>query len=144
MASKLPGNLSGDFHVRVLRDAFKDAHRLMPKMRDRARLRRQALKLRFWPENHPEDEGGQVLDIDWSWIQALKSQGHKIGELRINETIGGHDNLRLIFYLRTGESSIPTIWVLGVMQKKRDDFSKYNVAVFKGRKTLVDERGDHI
>ncbi len=66
-----PENMTGMHRVRVVRPAFHDAHFWLPRMRDRAELRRQALKLRFWPERCPEDENGQVLDLDWCWIKRL-------------------------------------------------------------------------
>jgi hypothetical protein len=59
-------------------------------------MRRHPLKLRYWPEPRPQDESGQVLDLDWEWIKACK--GLRIGELRIHETIAGFDNWRVIFF----------------------------------------------
>lgn len=88
---------------------------------------------------------GQTADLDWSWVRALKGQGHDIGELRIHETIGGCDNLRVIFYRRSArEGELPTIWIIAVFQKKRDDFTSHQLKIFKGRKVLVDERADTI
>lgn len=135
----MSGNLTGDFFVKALRPAFQDARRVCPKTRDRAILRRHALKLRFWPENHPADNG-QVLDLDWSWIKAMKNLN--VGELRIQDTIGGNDNLRIIFYVGDPEIKDPMrrIWVLAVIQKKRQDFSQANIKTFKLRRQLVIER----
>lgn len=137
----LPAPLTGNFHVRALRPAFHDARRRLPRMRDRAELRRHSLKLRFWPEKEPVDESGQLLDLDWSWIQALRR--HRIGELRIHETIGGNDNLRVIFFDPRIHKPLPTLWVIAVMQKKSNDFSSANVETFKLRKQLVLERFYH-
>jgi len=145
MPTDLPGNLTGNFHVRVLREAFRDAHQWIRRMQDRAILRRHTLKLRYWPGNCSTENQGEVLDLDWSWIQSLKKQGHDIGELRIHDNIGGNDNLRVIFYVRkTPDGGIPTIWILGVFQKKRDDLTKAQFKVFRARKTIVDERADFI
>ncbi|MEX1040025.1 MAG: hypothetical protein WDZ51_05320 [Pirellulaceae bacterium] len=145
MPDELPGNLSGRFHVRMLRDALRDAQHWIPRTGDLAVLRRHSLKLRFWPGNLPDDTTGLTADLDWSWIRALKGQGHEIGELRIHETIGGCDNLRVIFYRRsTREGELPTIWIIAVFQKKRDDFTSHQFKIFKGRKALVDERADTI
>ena len=44
----LPGNMTGTHYVRAVRPAFQDAKKWLPKMSDRAELRRQVLKLRFW------------------------------------------------------------------------------------------------
>ncbi len=59
---ELPGNLTGVFHERVLRPALQDAHRIMPRMKDRAVLRRHALKLRYWPIHI------QKTNRVWYWI----------------------------------------------------------------------------
>jgi hypothetical protein len=138
MVDVLPGNLTGSYHVRALRPAFHDAHKWLPKSKDRAELRRHSLKLRFWPEKSPKDERGQLLDLDWSWIKALG--GYRIGELRVHDTIGGCDNLRVIFFDPDNKKPHPTIWVLAVFQKKRDDFTKAQLDNFKLRRQLVIER----
>ncbi|NLE39222.1 MAG: hypothetical protein GX621_14460 [Pirellulaceae bacterium] len=118
----MEGHLTGSYLVRAYRPAFQEARKLLPRQRDFAELRRHALKLRFWPENHPETEDGQVLDLDWSWVRSLS--GKNIGELRIGDTIAGHDNLRVIFFVPQEKTKPPIIWVLAAFQKKRDDFSK--------------------
>lgn len=137
-------SLTGNYWVRVFRPAWREASKWLPRTKDRIDLRSHALKLRFWPEAEPEDETGQVLDVNWSWIRALKGGGHKIGELRIDDAIGGHDNLRVIFYLAdahpNGKNPMKIIWILAVLQKKRQDFTQAQMDVYKGRKTLVDER----
>lgn len=131
-------NLTGSHWVRVLLPAVHDAQRLWPRTSDRMIVRRHALKLRYWPAIHPTDDHGQVLDLDWSWIQALK--GSNVGELRIHDVIGGHDNIRLIFYRhpeRRAADPLPVIWVLAAMQKKRDEFTAANIATFRARRQLV-------
>jgi len=106
-------------------------------------LRSQALKLRYWPEKSGESDSGAFLDLNWSWIKALK--GLDVGELRVDDSIGGHDNLRIIFY-RGPETKLeprsekPVIWILAVLQKKRQDFTSANVKTFRGRRTLCVER----
>ena len=133
----------GRCHVRLCRPSFTAAYRLMPDARAMWELRAHALKLRFFPEKHPGDESGVVLDVDWSWIQALKGKG--VGELRINEVIGGHDNLRVIFFQGDEKmpdliSGKPIIWILHVMQKKRQRFTPGEIEVMRGRRALVMER----
>ena len=81
-----------------------------------AELRRHALKLRFWPGCRTEDTDGQVLDLDWCWIRSLPRM--RIGELRIHDTIGDCDNLRVIFYVPPNEAKPPMLWVLSVLQPK--------------------------
>jgi hypothetical protein len=141
MGDELPGNLTGTHLVRAGRWAFQEAQRLFPKTRDRAELRRHALKLRFWPGCRPEDSEGQVLDLDWCWIRSLP--GKRIGELRIHDTIDGCDNLRVIFYAPPIKTEPPMLWVLSVLQKKRDDFSTAQIQNFALRSKLILERFYH-
>jgi hypothetical protein len=132
--------LTGTHRVRVIRPAFHDVGRLCERTVDKIEIRRHALKLRYWPAMHPTDDRGQLLDLDWSWIRAM--EGMNVGELRIHDSIGGNDNLRIIFY--EGDPKVceplPMIWVLQVLQKKRDEFTRANLATFKARRLLVRER----
>lgn len=130
--------LTGSYWVRVVLPAVYDAQRLLPRTRDRMILRRHALKLRYWPTPRPTDERGQVLDLDWCWVRALP--GAKVGELRIDDALGDHDNLRLIFWAsdeKRKEDPMPCIWVLAAMQKRRNDFSTANIRTFRARRELV-------
>ncbi len=104
--TNLPGQLTGRYFVRVIRPAFHDARHWLPSMRDRAELRRQALKLRFWGQDGAIDTDGLVVDLNWSWIKALRS--FDIGELRIDDVIGGHNNLRVITW--HPKQDIPASW----------------------------------
>ncbi len=132
-------NLTGRYLVRAIRPAFHDAHHWFPKARDRGKVRRHTLKLRFWPDHQPTDDNGDLLDLNWSWIRALPDR--RIGELRIGDVIGGHDNIRVIFFdPQIATEPMPMIWVLSVFQKKRDDFTKAQIAMFKLRRALVLER----
>ena len=137
-------NLTGNYLVRALRPAFQEAHRCLPRMKDRAELRRHALRLRFWPEQHPEDDAGQVLDLDWSWLKSMP--GKKVGELRIHDTIDDRDNLRVIFFVpgvHIPNEPLPMLWVLSVLQKKRQDFTQNQIKVYKLRRLMVLERFYH-
>ncbi len=80
------------------------------------------------------------MDLDWSWIQTLP--GMNIGELRIHDEIGGHENLRLIFFVGdvSRRDPLPMIWILRVMEKKKNSFSPNQVAIFKARRGLIMER----
>jgi len=130
-------HLTGNFRVRAVRPALGAARRLFPRAADRAEVRSQALKLRYWPAKNPSTQSGQLLDLNWDWIKALK--GLNVGELRIGDKIGGFDNLRVVFFV--GDKKIhrplPIIWVLHVMQKKRMEFTAPDLAIFKARRTLV-------
>ena len=138
MADKLPGNLTGNYLVRAGRWAFQEAHKWLPRTKDRAELRRHALKLRFWPGCEGEEEGGQVLDLDWSWVRSLP--GKRIGELRIHDTLGDCDNLRVMFFVPPMVIEVPMLWVLSVFQKKRDEFTAPQLRNFELRRRLILER----
>jgi hypothetical protein len=138
MENELPKPLTGHFLVRVIRPALHDARRLLPKMKHRADLRRQALKLRYWPLKDAADESGLLIDLDWSWIKSL--QGQHVGELRIHDNLDGRDNLRVIFFDPQIREPLPMLWVIAVMQKTRMDFSTANIDTFRVRKQLVMHR----
>lgn len=132
--------LTGNYRVRMFRPAFDEVRKLCGRTRDGIEVRRHLLKLRYWPENTPTDEQGTVLDLDWSWIRALPNL--KIGELRVHDTIAGNDNLRALFFVGDAavRTPLPMIWILAVLQKKRDDFTRAQISVFRARRLLVIER----
>ena len=132
--------LTGSRRVRIFRPAFDQVRKLCRNTKSCIEIRRHALKLRYWPDNYPEDEHGQVVDLNWSWIKAMP--GLNTGELRIDDRIAGHDNLRIIFFVGDSEiqEPLPMIWVLNVFPKKRDDFTDSQIKIFKGQRRLVIER----
>jgi len=133
-------NLTGKYLIKVYGPAHMSARKLWPRVKNRSRIRRHALKLRFWPEKRPEDDQGEVLDLDWSWIKAMP--GKNVGELRIEETIGGFNNIRIIFFVadKRGQDPLPMIWVLAVLQKKRQEFTRNQVDIFTAQRRQVLER----
>lgn len=135
-----PHGLTGRYRVRVFRPVLKEAARLCPRVRDYFELRAQALKLRYWPDHRLEQPNGHVLDLDWSWIKALP--GLQVGELRVDDVIGGHDNLRAIFFVGDPEVKVPLpiIWIVALLQKKRQEFTTHQIELFRARRTLVIER----
>ena len=90
----LPGSMTGTHYVRAVRPAFQDARKWLPKMSDRAELRRQVLKLRYWGADGEVQDEGLVVDMNWCWVRAVRE--FRIGELRIDDMIGGNNNLRVI------------------------------------------------
>ena len=88
-------DLFGRYYVKPTASAIRDALDLFPKFRHYQEARRHALKLAFWPGF--DDGGGLVEDLHWSWIDGMENP--RAGELRIHETIGRHDNLRVIFHV---------------------------------------------
>jgi hypothetical protein len=132
--------LAGHYHIKPTPAAIRDAMDLFPKYGDYQEARRHALKLRFWPTGEDRDSG-QIEDMDWCWIRSLR--GNKVGELRIHDTIAGHDNLRAIFYVSDvvlrGEP-LPKIWIISVMQKKSMDFTTNDITTFKARLAILKKR----
>jgi hypothetical protein len=129
--------LTGNYWVRRLEAARADAGRYFPRARDYFEIRRHALKLRFWPSTQATDSSGCIIDLDWSYIRALP--GLSIGELRIEGEIGGHTNLRIIFFVGPADPRyiMPCIWILSVFPKKRDDFTAHQLANFRARRQIV-------
>lgn len=130
--------LIGSRRVRIFRPAFDQTRKLLKSSRAMIELRRHALKLRHWPQQ--PDESGQIVDLDWCWIKSLP--GLNVGELRINDVIAGNDNLRVIFFV--GDAALceplPMIWILSVIQKKRQDFTANQIRIFRGQREIVLER----
>ncbi len=137
----MAGNLFGSFHVTPTFTAMKEAHDLFHKYGDYQELRRHALKLAFWPQGRPD--AGQAGDLDWEEIKAMPAP--RACELRIDDVIGGFNNLRVIFYVfhpvvvRPGEK-LPRLWTIGVMQKKTQRFSANDLRTFKARVTVLRRR----
>jgi hypothetical protein len=132
------GALFGRYYVTPTMSAMRDAEDLFPKYRHYQEARRHALKLAFWPGF---DGGGTVEDLHWSWIDGM--QEPRAGELRIHQTIGGHDNLRIIFYVSRiilPQDPLPRIWTLAVMQKKTRKFDRHDLTIFSGRLRILLQR----
>ena len=133
--------ITGNRLVRLIHPVHKDLVRLLASNRDCKVMRRHMLKLRYWPEFHPETESGEILDLDWSWIKAC--HGLNIGELRINETVSGFNNWRVIFFegpKPPAQDQMQKIWILQVMKKKRNDFTDNEINTSKLRRQMVIER----
>jgi len=144
--SILPGRMTGTHYVRVIRPAFQQVQRLMPKMRDRAELRRQSLKLRFWNDLDAVDESGNVVDMNWTWIKSYRDK--QLAELRIDDEIAGLRNLRVLFWVAQTKTvvewapegpPVSMIWILGVVDKKKDDLSKgLLISLLLRRQTVIE------
>src|SRR3972149_8135251 len=112
MSSPRKGPLVGRYWIRVCKPAFPAARRLLRSQGDWMELREHALKLRYWPDGKV---ASRVIDLDWDWVRAC--EGLRIGELRIDDVIGGQDNLRIIFFKGDDKvrDPLPIIWILHVM-----------------------------
>ena len=132
MGRKLPGLRTAT--------AISRAKDLFPKARDNQILRRHVMKLAYWPTGlHDGDVDGS--DLDWDWITTLEKK--RIGELRIDETIGGFNNLRVIFFKANtclANKTMNRIWILTVFQKKSQGVRQGQIKSFDGARTIIVER----
>jgi hypothetical protein len=138
--SQMGSGLRGNYHVKPTPSTIRDAMGLFPKYGDYQEARRHAKKLMFWPSGEDQDSG-RVVDLDWEWVKALK--GTRTGELRIDDVIGGHNNLRVIFHVADEVLSgdpLPKIWIIAVLQKKSNHFTANDIATFRGRLTILKKR----
>jgi hypothetical protein len=132
--------LTGRYRVRAYSPALREVKRMFNRVGDRMEVRRHVLKLRFWPDGASSVPRGQVLDLDWDWVEGLSFRD--VGELRISDVIAGQNNLRIIFHVG-GEKMLdplPVIWVLRVFQKKRMDFTSNDLSVFSERRRQIRRR----
>jgi hypothetical protein len=121
---------------------MKEAADLFRSYGDYQEARKHALKLAFWPNERAENSG-KVIDLDWDEIVAMSSP--RAFELRIDDVIGGHNNLRIIFYafekkiILPGDV-MPRLFTIGVLQKKTQRFSNNDLRAFRGRVTIIRRR----
>lgn len=133
--------ITGTHLVRTLRSTMQKARSLWPRTRDRMEVRRQALKLRWWGHRHGEDG---LLDLTYESIKSMPSSG--VYEARISDIIGGQRNIRIIFldppssWVYRYPSDYPTLWLLEVCFKKRDNWTKNDIQRFEATRDLVEER----
>ena len=129
--------LFGSYYVTPTATAVRRAWGLCRgSMSDYQRIRRHGLKLAHWPSG-AEDPAAH-MDLDWDWVRTLEDI--RVGELRIDEEIAGHRNLRIIFFKANvvlPSDPMPRIWPLTVFPKKRQDFSQGQIRAWKGRRNLV-------
>jgi len=130
----LPEPLQGTYHVRV----FREARDLIPRARERALLRDQVLKLRYFPRVPEAERRKGVLDLDCDWVRSRPKAN--LGELRIHEVLGGCDNLRVLFWVPSRSPGHPAVWVLTVFQKKTQALPDHAVRRAELRRQLLIER----
>jgi hypothetical protein len=138
--TKVGKTLFGDYYVKPTSSGIRDAATLFPKYGDYQELRRHGLKLAYWPGEKVFDND-VVMDLDWEWIRALRDE--RIGELRITNQIGGHRNLRIIFWVAEtvlAGDPLPRIWTLSVVSKKANDWTTPELRSFRGRRMIVWKR----
>lgn len=138
--------ITGVNFVRVSRHGLQSARKLWPATGDRFEVRRQALKLRFWDERH-QHPPGVLVDLSYEKIKALAGLG--VYELRIDDTIGGLSNIRIIFFdppkdwQPVAKEARPRriVWVLEAMPKRRDDWTSHDLQRFRAARLLLQKRG---
>ncbi|MCZ2343234.1 MAG: hypothetical protein LC104_15795 [Bacteroidales bacterium] len=118
---------------------------MWPATRDRMEVRRHALKLRFWGHRHASVIGNEtVVDLNYDPIHAMKGSG--VHELRLEDEIGGHRNIRILFLVPPADwrqreaTPLPVLWVLEAIHKKRDTWTKFDIDRFWGIRAIVRER----
>jgi len=82
--------------------------------------------------------------LTYEKIKARPGKG--LYELRLDDTIGGHSNIRVIFLVPPDDwqplqkMPLPVIWVIEAYPKKRQDFSKFDLNRFDAGRAIVRER----
>lgn len=133
----MSAELYGDYFVVPTATAINRARKLFPRERDYQLLRRHGEKLAWWPRGS-DDGNSAAADLDCDWIKSLEEK--RIGELRIDETIGGFNNLRIIFFkanLTLDGETMNRIWLLSVFQKKRQAFTNEEIRSWRAMRDLI-------
>ena len=136
--------VTGTHFVRPLRSAFQKARKLWPAAGPRMEVRRQALKLRFWGQRHEAGTDASILDLSYESIKAMPGSG--VYELRLDDEIGGHRNIRIVFFVPPSEWKclhdlpLPALFVLEPVVKKRNEWTAGDLARFRAGRAVVKER----
>jgi hypothetical protein len=136
--------VTGTHLVRALRSALQSAKYYWPKVGDRMEVRRSALKLMFWGMRNETEANEMVMDVSYESIKAL--QGSGVYELRLEDEIGGHRNIRVIFFVPPEKwkpitkMPLPTLWILEAVPKKRNDWTTNDINRFRAKRAIVKER----
>ena len=132
--------IGGTHLVRVLRSGLQSAKHFWPRVGDRMEVRRNALKLRQWGTRDAQG----VMDVSYESIKAMPGSG--VHELRIDDEIGGHRNIRVIFFeapaawKTTRSYPKPLLWVLEACMKKRQEWTTKDIERFWAKRTVIKER----
>jgi hypothetical protein len=142
--------VTGCNFVRFTRHGLQSIRHPWPKVNHRFKVRRQALKLRFWDERH-RYPAGILIDLTYEKIKALKDEA--IYELRLTGMIGGQSNIRVVFFdppkdwiplvpYHVGEDgqTMRAVWVIEAMPKKRNEWTEFDLDRFSGSRLLIQKR----
>ena len=136
--------LTGTHHVRALKSALRKARDYWPTVSLRMEVRAQTLKLRYWGLRHITDGSSTVVDLDYQAIRSMA--GQRVYELRIDDVIGGHRNIRVIFFdppddwVPNYDTPLKPLWILETFPKKRSEFTEFDIDRFETARAVVKER----
>jgi hypothetical protein len=138
-------SITGVNFVRASRHGLQVARKLWPVTGDRFEIRRQAPKLRFWDERHLHHPG-TLGDLTYESIKSLHGLG--IYELRLDDTIGGLSNIRVVFFdppknwqpVVKEARPLRIVWVLEAMPKRRNEWTTCDIDRFRASRLLIQRR----
>lgn len=84
---------------------------------------------------------GMLLDHTYESIKSLPEL--RVYELRIDDRIGRLDNIRVVFFdppadwLPNEDKGLRVLWILEVMQKKRDNWTENDITRFRASRLLI-------
>lgn len=138
-------SITGCNFVRFTRHGLQSIRSYWDKINDRFEIRRQSLKLRFWDERHTHSPG-MLFDHSYESIKALSGLG--IYELRLDDTIGGQSNIRVVFFdppknwkpANHNIKPLRVIWVLEALPKRRNDWTTNDITRFRTSRLLIKKR----
>jgi hypothetical protein len=137
--------LVGPNFVRFTRHGLQSIRAYWAHTGDKFEVRRQALKLRFWDERHLHIPG-MLFDHSFESIKALAGKG--IYELRVDDEIGGQENIRIVFFdppkawrpAKTEARPMRIVWVLEALPKRRNDWTDNEISRFRASRLLIQKR----
>lgn len=103
------------------------------------------MKPRYWDERH-DHPPGVLFDHTYETIKSLAQLG--IYEMRLDDPIGGCNNIRVVFFdppkdwqpltpVNFEGRPLRTIWVLEVLQKKRDEWTENDISRFRASRLVL-------
>ena len=137
--------ITGVNFVRFTRHGLQSIRIYWSRTRDRFEVRRQGLKLRFWDERH-QHPPSRLFDHTYESIKSLSGMG--IYEMRLDDEIGGHANIRVILFdppsgwepEAAEKRPLKTIWILEVLPKRRNEWTTNDITRFRASRLMIGKR----
>ena len=134
--------ISGSNFTRFSRHSLKLIPFYWPKLRDTYEIRRYALTLRNWDLRHLEPPG-TLNGYSYEKIKALRTEN--VYEMRLDDTIGGQANIRVVFFdppgswtpLQNNIRPMRVNWILEVLPKTRNGWTTNDIARFRFQQVLL-------